>query len=61
MSRTNKALDLARMLIKQAKLLKASGMVSEARTLARRAWEMNMMAHSTQKLVPIPIRIRARD
>jgi hypothetical protein len=56
MPRSNKALDLARMMIKQAKLLKRAGMVSEARSVARRAWEMNLMAHATAKLQPIHVR-----
>ncbi len=60
MTRENKALDLARMMIKQAKFLKRAGMVSEARSMARRAWEMNVMAHATAKLEPVPVRIRNR-
>ena len=60
MPRTNKALDLARMMIKQAKFLKHAGMVSEARSMARRAWEMNVMAHATAKLQPVPVRISRR-
>ncbi|MEL6819968.1 MAG: hypothetical protein AAFP80_15080 [Pseudomonadota bacterium] len=57
-SRTNKAMDLARMMIKQAKLLKEAGLTSEARRLARRAIEMNTMAHSSKRaLQPIPVRV----
>ncbi|MEO0543186.1 MAG: hypothetical protein AAFY99_05145 [Pseudomonadota bacterium] len=56
-SRTNKAMDLARMMIKQAKLLKAAGLTSEARRLAQRAIEMNTMGHSSERaLQPIPVR-----
>ncbi|MDZ7824376.1 MAG: hypothetical protein U5K75_10310 [Ahrensia sp.] len=60
MNRTNKALELARMMIKQAKLLKSAGMAIEARAMARRAWDMNVMAHGTESLVPIPVRVTAR-
>ena len=60
MTRKNKALDLARMMIKQAKFLKRAGMVAEARSMARRAWEMNVMAHATAKLEPVPVRIKTR-
>lgn len=61
MTRTNKALDLARMMIKQAKFLKRAGMVKEARSMARRAWEMNVMAHATTKLQPIPVHVSNRN
>lgn len=57
-STSNKALDLARMMIKQAKLLKSAGLLAEAQGLARRAWKMNLMAHSTQRLQPIRVRSR---
>lgn len=60
MRHKNKALDLARMMIKQAIFLKRAGMISEARSMARRAWEMNVMAHATAKLQPVPIRISRR-
>jgi len=51
-------MDLARMMIKQAKLLKEAGLTSEARRLARRAIEMNTMAHSSKRaLQPIPVRV----
>ena len=56
-SRTNKAMDLARMMIKQAKLLKEAGLTSEARRLARRSIEMNSMGHSAARLQPIPVRV----
>ncbi|MEM1376574.1 MAG: hypothetical protein AAGG69_04215 [Pseudomonadota bacterium] len=55
-SRTNKAMDLARMMIKQAKLLKQAGLTSEARRLARRAIEMNSFGHSAERLQPVMIR-----
>lgn len=55
-NRMNKALDLARMMIKQAKLLKKAGLVSEARALAVRAIELNALGHSARRLQPIPVR-----
>ncbi|MEO1703594.1 MAG: hypothetical protein AAFR71_16230 [Pseudomonadota bacterium] len=58
-SRTNKAMDLARMMIKQAKLLKKAGLTSEARRLAERAIDMNAMAHTSERAMQlVPVRIK---
>lgn len=53
-------LDLARIMIKQAKLLKAQGLLAEARSIARRAIELNQMGHASQRLQPIPVRAKYR-
>ncbi|WP_306119369.1 MULTISPECIES: hypothetical protein [unclassified Roseitalea] len=53
--RTNKALDLARMMIKQAKLLKNAGLIAEARELARRAIAINGLGHHAARLEPARI------
>lgn len=53
--RTNKAIDLARMMIKQAKLLKNAGLMVEARELARRAVALNTLGHSARTLAPVRI------
>lgn len=59
-TRTNLLLDLARIMIKQAKLLKASGLMTEARSIARRAIEFNHAGHASMRLQPIPVRVRRR-
>lgn len=59
--RTNAAFDLARMMIKQAKMLKSSGLYAEARALARRALAIKDFAHLYQaQLQPQPVRITHR-
>lgn len=55
--RTNKALELARMMIKQAKMLKGAGFATEARTLARRAIEINTMGHHALRVQAEPVRV----
>jgi len=55
--RSNKALDLARMMITQAKLLKGSGLIAEAKALARRAIEINAIGHQATRLQAQPVRI----
>ena len=59
-ARPNTAIDLARMMIKQAKLLKGAGLVAEARDLAKRAMEMNTLGHAALKLEVIPVRVDGR-
>lgn len=55
-SRTYFLLDLARIMIRQARLLKAEGLVADAREMAKRAIEINHMGHAAQLQ---PVRIRA--
>jgi hypothetical protein len=59
-TRPNLLLDLARIMIKQAKLLKAQGLFSEARGMARRAIELNHVGHASMRLQPIPVKARRR-
>ena len=59
-SRSSLVLDLARIMIKQAKLLKSQGLFAEARSIARRALELNHVGHASQRLQPIPIRVKNR-
>ena len=54
-SRPSLIAELARMMIKQAKLLKAQGLLSEAREIARGALEIRQA-----QLQPIPVRARRR-
>ncbi|TCD10942.1 hypothetical protein [Oricola cellulosilytica] len=54
-SRTNFLFDLARIMIRQARLLKAEGLISEAKAVAKRAVEINHMGHAAQ-LQPVRIR-----
>lgn len=60
--RTNKAMDLAAMMIKQAKMLKSAGLIAEARGLARRALAFKDMGHTYARLQakPVPVRITHR-
>lgn len=59
--RTNAAFELARMMIKQAKMLKSSGFYAEARGLARRALAVKDFAHLYHAdLQPQPVRITNR-
>jgi hypothetical protein len=48
-------LDLARLMIKQAKFLKNQGLMVEARSIARRAIELNHYGHASLRAVPVPI------
>ncbi|MEM0899137.1 MAG: hypothetical protein AAGI92_04210 [Pseudomonadota bacterium] len=57
MARTNKALDLARMMIKQARVLKEAGLFPESRGLARRALAMKSLGHSAKQPALAPLRI----
>ena len=59
-TRPNLLLDLARIMIKQAKLLKAQGLFSEARGMARRAIELNHVGHASMRLQPVPVKTRRR-
>lgn len=59
-SRPSLVLDLARAMIKQAKMLKHQGLIAEARAIARRAVELNHMGHASQRLQPVPVRTRQR-
>ena len=56
--RTNTALDLARMMIRQARMLKKAGLAAEARALARRALDWHAMGHMAAR--PVPVRIHDR-
>ena len=49
-------LDLARIMIKQAKLLKSQGLLSEARGMARRAIELNHIGHASLRAEPVRVR-----
>jgi hypothetical protein len=51
-------LDLARMMVKQARMLKNAGLVREARDLARRAIELNSFGHMQMKLQPVRVNRR---
>lgn len=59
-SRTNKALELAHMMIKQAKMLKSAGLLAEARGLARRALAFKSMGHNYDRMQYQPVRISSR-
>jgi hypothetical protein len=59
-SRPTLLLDLARLMIKQAKLLKSQGLFAEARSIARRAIELNHVGHASARLEPVPVRTRRR-
>lgn len=59
-SRHSLVLDLARLMIKQAKLLKSQGFFAEARSIASRAMELNHMGHASRRLQPVPIRVKNR-
>lgn len=48
-------LDLARTMIKQAKLLKSEGLIAEARGMARRAIELNQIGHASMRMQPVRI------
>lgn len=56
-ARSNRALDLARMMIKQAKLLKGAGLAADAKALARRAITINAIGHRAMQMQAEPIRI----
>lgn len=60
--RSNKAMDMAHMMIKQAKMLKSVGLFAEARALARRALAMKGAGHAFEQLrvqmQPVPVRIK---
>ena len=57
-NRPNTALELARMMIKQAKMLKKAGLIDEARELARRATDWHAFGHTAAR--PVPVRIGRR-
>lgn len=52
--------DLARAMIKQAKMLRDAGMIADARALARRAIAADAAAWQAARLQPIPIRVGRR-
>ena len=54
-TRSNLLLDLARLMIKQARLLKSQGLFAEARSMARRAIELNRVGHASMRLQPVPV------
>jgi hypothetical protein len=54
-SRPTLLLDLARIMIKQAKLLKAQGLLAEARGIARRAIELNHIGHASLRTQPVRV------
>lgn len=60
-NRSNMLLDLARVMIKQAKLLKAQGLLAEARAVARRAIEFDHAGHAAMHLQPVPVRVKSRS
>ncbi|WP_421848806.1 hypothetical protein [Oricola sp.] len=54
-SRRSLLLDLARVMIKQAKLLKHQGLIAEARSIALRAIELNHLGHAAMRAQPVEI------
>lgn len=56
MKRHGRLNDLARMMIKQARLLKQGGLLTEARELARRA--LALRAYDRLALQPVRIRVK---
>ncbi len=54
-NRSNGLLNLARMMVKQAKMLKRSGLLREARDVARRAIEINALGHRELRARPVKI------
>ncbi len=54
--RSNGLLELARMMVKQAIMLKRTGLKRDAIALARRAIEINTLGHAQMKLKPIRVR-----
>lgn len=54
-TRSNRLLELARMMVKQAIMLKRSGLVREARLLAQRAIEINARGHREMRARPARI------
>lgn len=59
-TRHNLLFDLARVMIKQARLLKAQGMFAEARAAALRAIDLNSAGHASARLQPVRVRARQR-
>ena len=53
-------LDLARLMIKQAKYLKSLGLVAEAKGIARRAIELNHVGHAAMRMQPARIDRKCR-
>lgn len=53
-------LDLARMMIKQAKILREAGLVKEAADLARKAMAIDTAGWQARSLQPVPIRVAVR-
>lgn len=52
--------SLARLMMRQAQLLKRRGLLSEARGMARRASELNHMAHARLQELRVPVRNQPR-
>lgn len=53
-------LDLARMMIKQAKILREAGLAEEARNLARKAIMFDAAGWQARTLDPVPVRTETR-
>lgn len=61
MTTTSKTLlDLARMMIKQARILRDAGLATEARALAARALAVNADGWAQRSAAPVPVRVKAR-
>ncbi|WP_165784302.1 hypothetical protein [Zhengella mangrovi] len=56
MQKTSRLTDLAAMMIKQARMLKETGLAAEARSLARRA--LALRAYDRLSLQPVRVRVR---
>lgn len=56
--RTNGLLELARMMVKQAIMLKRSGAGRDAVALARRAIKLNALGHAQLKMQPVRVKTR---
>jgi len=58
--RSQTLFQLARMMIKQARMLRDAGLVAEARALAKRAIAMDSCGWAARSPQPVPVRIRQR-
>lgn len=56
--RSNKLLELAHMMVKQAIMLKRSGSKRDAVALARRAISINTLGHAQMRLNPVRVHSR---
>jgi hypothetical protein len=55
--RSNGLLELARMMVKQAIMLRRTGLKRDAIALARRAIEINTLGHAQLKPKPVKLRV----